>query len=214
VTTVESTSTTWGQDLSLGLDETKQEFHALLHEAYVVEQKWAFRDTQSGIHVHQDLLLDDFCDDEQVQTVYLDGVLVMGFRILENATELQRYPHRIPQRFLDSCIEGNRIVVRDGYRGVHLTQVVGKRCFDYCRAHGFRYAIFCGNQSKMNRRMRRLPGSIVIDDGIDYPEGPADVSVFDTHNLALRALYEPRLFRMFLGWRMAGKIQAGVGAPP
>lgn len=195
---------------SVGLRRDQRDFHALLYEAYVLERAWSFRDTRSGIHVRDRMLLDDFCAEEHVQTVYLDGVLALGFRILDHASELRRYPHCIPPRYLDSCIEGNRIVVKEGYRGVHLTQLVGKRAFDHCQAHGFRYAIFCGTQPEMNRRMRRFPGATVIPGGIEYPEGPADVSIFDTHSLALRSLYHPRFFQAFLGWRMAAKVQRGT----
>lgn len=152
-------------------------------------------------------LNDDFVADAQAQTLYIENELAMGFRIIPDASEIRRYPNTIDPRFFESCIEGNRIVVSARFRGLHLTQLVGKRAFDHCRKHGVRYAMFCGNNEKMNRRFAKFPrGAWVLEGAVQYPEGPASALIFDTHHPIVRAFYADPVFHMFFGRSISTRI--------
>lgn len=192
---------------SVGEGVRKRDFYSLLNRVYVGEEGWTFSDTRSGIEVRDGQLLDDFSQRAKVQSLYVKGELAMGFRIISGAAEIRRYPNTIPAHFFESCIEGNRIVVDERYRGLHLTQFVGKRAFDYCRRHDVRYAVFCGNNENMNRRFATFPrGARVIEGAVQYPEGPASALIFDTHHLIVRAFYADPVFQMFFGQRISTRM--------
>lgn len=185
----------------------ERDFYSLLNRVYVGEEGWTFTGTRSGIEVRDGQLLDDFSRRASVQSLYVEGELAMGFRIIPDAAEIRRYPNTIPAHYFEDCIEGNRIVVDERYRGLHLTQFVGKRAFDYCRHHDVRYAVFCGNNENMNRRFATFPrGARVIAGAVQYPEGPASALIFDTHHLIVRAFYADPVFQMFFGQRISTRM--------
>lgn len=167
---------------------TKEEYYNLLKKVYVDEMKWDFSSSNiSNLYIEKGMLLDDFSDDALFYGFCWDEEPVFGFRLVPKSAEIERFSsNKDFNSYLNSSLEINRLVIDQKVRKKGLVKLVAKIAFEYCKAHNIRYCTTASDNKNLNKKYKKVPGVKVYEQSIQYPEGPCNAYLFDTHHWLFR----------------------------
>lgn len=192
------------------MEQLRHSYHKMLHDDYIVRQKWNIQGNPSHFFIEDGALFDKQKDVEVVYTLVLNQKVVLGFRIVEKCLDLRNHSHKIPEKILDNAIESNRFILDEDFRGLGLAVIAGKIMVDYAREHNFRYLILISKVSSWQRYMRVLPGVKIIKNACTYPEDCIDAYIFNTKSILFRLAFSDFIYKLIFGFRLASAVLKNI----
>jgi hypothetical protein len=193
------------------MDKYRKQYYQLLKKVYVDEMNWDYSNNPSKFKIEESMLVDHAKEKEVIQTLVMGEKVVMGFRITERCLDIRLHcGDSIPYKYLDNGIEAHRVIFKKEWRGLQLSQMIGKLSFDYARKHNFRYIVMVTPVKGWIKRFKSFPGLSIFPSACKYPDETLDVFIFDANNFFLRLLYSKYIFYPSIGISILSRLMKKI----